>query len=197
EEMNAIALRRAHEAGLSDRIEVVRGDALALAFPDAYFDAAISTQVLEYVDDVDRALRELRRVLRPGGRLVLLDTDWDTLVWSARDSDRSARILKAWGHHAPHAHLPRHLAPQLRTCGFEVTKVFSLTLLNTSCDQSTYSYNLAGLVAHFVRANGAVSEEELDAWQTELASLDNDGAYFFSLNRYCFRRPGHLMSPRA
>jgi ubiquinone/menaquinone biosynthesis C-methylase UbiE len=186
EEMNAIASRRAQEAGLSDRIEVVQGDVLALGFPDACFDAAISTQVLEYVHDVGRALRELRRVLRPGGRLVLLDTDWDTLVWSARDTARSARILKAWGRHAPHAHLPRHLAPQLRACDFDVTEVSSLTLLNTSYNQSTYSYNLAGLVAHFVRTNGAVSEDELDAWLAELASLDNDGAYFFSINRYCF-----------
>jgi SAM-dependent methyltransferase len=61
-DMNAIASRRAREAGLGDRIEVVRGDALALAFPDAYSDAAASTQVLEYVDDVGLALRELRRV---------------------------------------------------------------------------------------------------------------------------------------
>jgi SAM-dependent methyltransferase len=186
-EMNAIASRRAHEAGLGDRIDVVRGDALALAFPDGCFDAAVSTQVLEYVDDVGRALRELRRVLRPGGRLVLLDTDWDTLVWSARDGARAARILEAWSGHAPHAHLPRHLAPELRACGFEVAEVFSLTLLNTSYDQSTYSYSLAGLVAHFIRTNGAVPDDELDAWLAELASLDDDDAYFFSLNRYGFR----------
>jgi ubiquinone/menaquinone biosynthesis C-methylase UbiE len=186
-EMNAIASRRAQEAGLGDRIEIVRGDATELVFPDASFDGAVSTQVLEYVDDVGRALRELRRVLRPRGRLVLLDTDWETLVWSARDRARAARVLEAWGRHAPHAHLPRRLAPQLRTCGFEVADVFPLTLLNTSYGPSTYSYNLAGLVAHFVRTTGAVSEDELDAWLAELAALDDDGEYFFSLNRYGFR----------
>jgi len=186
-EMNAIASRRADEAGLGERIDVVQGDALALAFPNARFDAAISTQVIEYVDDVGQALRELRRVLRPGGRLVLLDTDWDTLVWPARDRARTARILKAWSGHAPHAHLPRRLAPQLRACGFEVEDVFSLTLLNTSYSELTFSYNLAGLVAHFIRTTNAVPEDELDAWLAELASLDADGEYFFSLNRYCFR----------
>ena len=91
-EMNAIAARRVDEAGLGERIEVVLGDAAELAFPNACFDAVVSTQVLEYIEDVDRALRELRRVLRPGGRLVVLDTDWDTLVWSARDEARAARI---------------------------------------------------------------------------------------------------------
>ncbi len=185
-DMNAIASRRADEAGMRDRIDVVVGDAAELAFPDACFDAAVSTQVLEYVDDVDRALGELRRVLRPGGRLVLLDTDWDTLVWSARDEARAARILEAWSSHAPHARLPRVLAPRLRAAGLQVTDVFSLTLLNTTFTESTYSYNIAGLIAHYVRTGGGSSEDEVDAWLAELASLDEDGAYFFSLNRYCF-----------
>jgi SAM-dependent methyltransferase len=186
-EMNAIALRRAEEAGLGDRIEVVRGDAVALAFPEACFDAAVSTQVVEYVPDPDRAITELRRVLRPGGRLVLLDTDWDTLVWSASDDTRTERILNAWRNHAPHTRLPRTLAPRLRACGFQVDQIFVLTLLNTTYNEATYSHNLAALIAHFVRTNDAVPEAELDDWLADHASLDQDGAYFFSLNRYCFR----------
>ena len=186
-EMNAIAARRVAEAGFGERIEVVLGDAAALAFPDTCFDAAVSTQVLEYVEDVHRALRELRRVLRPGGRLVVLDTDWDTLVWSARDESLAARISDGWSGHAPHTRLPRVLAKQLRASGFQVTEVFSLTLLNTTYDESVYSHNLAGLIAHFLRSNKALSEDELEAWQADLASLDKDGEYFFSLNRYCFR----------
>jgi SAM-dependent methyltransferase len=185
-DMNAIASRRADAAGMRDRIDVVKGDSEELAFPDSRFDAAVSTQVLEYIDDVDRALRELHRVLRPGGRLVLLDTDWDTLVWSARDEALAARILDAWRGHAPHARLPRVLAPRLRTAGLQVTDVFSLTLLNTAYNESTYSYNLTGLIARYVRTSGGLAEEEVDAWLAELASLDAEGAYFFSLNRYGF-----------
>jgi len=64
--------------------------------------------------------------------------------------------------------------------------VSSLTLLNTTYNQSVYSHNLAGLIAHFLSTDKAFSEDELHAWQADLASLDRDGAYFFSLNRYCF-----------
>ena len=56
----------------------------------------VTTQVLEYVPDVAGALAEMRRVLRPGGRLLVLDTDWDSLVWHAPDEELMARVLTTW-----------------------------------------------------------------------------------------------------
>jgi demethylmenaquinone methyltransferase / 2-methoxy-6-polyprenyl-1,4-benzoquinol methylase len=55
----------------SDRIEWVRGDALALPFDDASFDAATIGFGIRNVDDLDTGLRELARVVRPGGRLAV------------------------------------------------------------------------------------------------------------------------------
>jgi demethylmenaquinone methyltransferase / 2-methoxy-6-polyprenyl-1,4-benzoquinol methylase len=49
-------------------------DALHLPFPDESFDAAVSGFLLRNVSDVPQALAEQRRVLRPGGRIVILDT---------------------------------------------------------------------------------------------------------------------------
>jgi demethylmenaquinone methyltransferase / 2-methoxy-6-polyprenyl-1,4-benzoquinol methylase len=51
----------------------VNGDLLALPFPDASFDAATVGFGVRNVDDIERALRELRRVLREGGRLGILE----------------------------------------------------------------------------------------------------------------------------
>jgi ubiquinone/menaquinone biosynthesis C-methylase UbiE len=185
-EMNLIASRRIEDAGFAGQIEVVRGDASELAFADGRFDAAVSTQVLEYLEDVDTALRELRRVVRLGGRVVVLDTDWETLSWSSEDHARSERILEIWSNHAPEKSLPRTLAPRLRACGFTVSSVEVIPLLNTSYNESTYSYNLAALIADFVGRSGAVTDREVDGWLDELSMLDRDGRYFFSLNRYLF-----------
>src|SRR5690349_1653522 len=71
------------------------GDALDLPYPDGVFDAAVSTQVYEYVADLPRALAELHRVLRPGGRALVLDTDWDSAVWHAADRELPSRVLAA------------------------------------------------------------------------------------------------------
>ncbi|MGZ7023587.1 MAG: methyltransferase domain-containing protein, partial [Ilumatobacteraceae bacterium] len=70
-DMNLIASKRIAAAGLGDRVEILEGDATALAFADATFDAAVSMQVLEYLAEPDAALDQLVRVLRPGGRLVV------------------------------------------------------------------------------------------------------------------------------
>ena len=57
----------------SQRVEWVRGDLLSLPFDDASFDSATVGFGVRNVADLERALRELRRVLRPGGRVAILE----------------------------------------------------------------------------------------------------------------------------
>ena len=65
---------RAHRAGQhGPSVRVLRAPAEDLPFDDDSFDVAVSTLVLCGVDDQPRALRELRRVLRPGGRLLFIE----------------------------------------------------------------------------------------------------------------------------
>ena len=62
--------------GWPDGARFVTGDAHALPFPDARFDRTVVTCVLHHLEDPERALEELRRVTRPGGRIsILLPTD--------------------------------------------------------------------------------------------------------------------------
>lgn len=70
---SALGMARQHvEAqGLADRIELGRESLLGLSFPDASFDYALCWGVLMHIPDVERAVAELARVLRPGGLLVV------------------------------------------------------------------------------------------------------------------------------
>ena len=77
--MLAMTERRAARNGLLDRLDLREGDAAALPFPDDTFAFVGSAQVFEYVPDVARAVSQAYRVLRPGGRLALINTDWRTL----------------------------------------------------------------------------------------------------------------------
>ena len=70
QEMLNHTIRRAHELGISNIVST-RGDAQALPYPDGSFDAAYLNVMLGEVPDQDAALREVRRVLKPGGRLIV------------------------------------------------------------------------------------------------------------------------------
>jgi len=70
-EMLAIARHRAADLGIP--AELHQGDAQALAFPDTAFDTVVCTFALCSIPDDRRAVAEMKRVLRPGGKLLLID----------------------------------------------------------------------------------------------------------------------------
>ncbi len=165
-------------------LELELGGVEQIPYADESFDAVVTTQVLEYVPDVEGALAEMRRVLRPGGRLLVLDTDWDSLVWHAPDAELMARVLVAWEEHLADPHLPRSLGRSLREGGFEGGPPTVLPLLNVGDPHDGFSGFLLGLVATFVVDRNGLTHEEVEAWAESMRALGED--WFFSLNRYVF-----------
>ena len=80
-EMLAEARERVAAAGLADRIALVEGTADRLPFDDASFDGLSFTYLLRYVDDPAATLRELARVVRPGGSLASLEFGVPSGLW--------------------------------------------------------------------------------------------------------------------
>lgn len=181
--MLAIAAAQAPAEG-SAPTAFVLGDAVSLPFAEASFDAVLSTQVLEYVGDIGAALAQAHRVLRPGGRIAILDTDWDSIVWRSSDGARMQRVLRAWDEHLADPHLPRSLPGELGCAGFTAIDCEVVPMLNVGYEPETFSAGLIGMVAGFVGGRAGVSESEADAWAEDLRGLGED--YFFSLNRYLF-----------
>lgn len=167
------------------------GEATRLPFAEGQFDIAVCSQVLEYVRDLPAALAEMHRVLCPGGRALILDTDWESLVWHSTDPERMARVLRAWDEHLADPALPRRLLPALRQAGFQAQASRVMTLFNPELGPETYSHGLIGLIAAFVAGRRGMAPGEVEAWAAELHQLGAQGEYFFSLNRYLFsaRKP--------
>jgi len=69
------ARERVEAAGVGERVELVAGDAHRLPFADASFDAVHVERVLMHLEDPDAAIREMRRVTRPGGWVVAAEPD--------------------------------------------------------------------------------------------------------------------------
>src|SRR5690349_12868191 len=62
-------------------VDFAVGDVHALDFPDGSFDVVHAHQVLQHVDDPVTALREMRRVCRPGGIVAARDSDYAAMTW--------------------------------------------------------------------------------------------------------------------
>jgi arsenite methyltransferase len=76
EEMLEWARKRVQREGVADRVEFRRADVLELPFEADRFDAVISESVLAFLEDKDRAIHEMTRVLKPGGWMGLNETCW-------------------------------------------------------------------------------------------------------------------------
>jgi ubiquinone/menaquinone biosynthesis C-methylase UbiE len=110
------------------RAKALRAPAEDLPFNDASFDAIVSTLVLCTVDDVPRSLRELRRVLRPGGNLLFIEHVRSDDEKLARTQDRMLPINVRIGHGC---HPNRRTLDSIRDAGFEVTSLEHDTLKHT------------------------------------------------------------------
>jgi len=176
--VDQLAAARERCAGLA-WVACQNANALDLPYGEAKFDAVYAVQVLEYVGALDDALQEIRRVLRPGGRLVILATNWSSLVWHSEQPERMQRVLAAFAAHAPYPDLPAILGARLRQVGLQPLRQTPVPVLNTSYNANRLSYWTARLVAPFVRGRQAIAADEAAAWFQEFDALEQQGAYFF------------------
>ena len=185
-EMLALAQTRCGAAGVADRVELQAGDARRLPAADGTFDVAVAALTYEFSGDVGTALAELHRVLRPGGRALVLDTDWDSVVWHSGDRALMELVLAAWVEHLADPYLPRTLGPRLRRAGFELRRREVVPLFNPEWTADTYSFRLVGLIRPLVVGRRGLSPRDVEDWAADLRRLGEAQAYFFSLNRYLF-----------
>jgi arsenite methyltransferase len=193
-EMLDAARARIAREGLGDRVEVRQGDASRLDLPTAGFDFVTAVQVYLYVADVESALAEAARVLRPGGRLAVLDTDWDSCVWLTADRERHRRVMEGRLRHFAQPHLPARLPGLLHQAGLRLAHAEAIPLLELGGGAGTFSGGLIAPTADLAVRHG-LPREEVEAWKADLLARTDPagrGEYFFSLSRFLFvaTRPG-------
>lgn len=171
----------------STRLSYFIGDATKIDQADGSFDVVVCTQVAEYVPDVDRALSEAFRVLKPGGRAIFVATDWDAVVWHSEHAERMALVMKSWESHCAHPRLPRSMMSRLVNAGFRFDGATVFPILNLQYDDDSYSKGLSRGIRDFVARKKDVLVGDLNEWHGEFERLSEAGRYFFSTSRYIFK----------
>ena len=154
-------------------------DVRRLTYPDAVFDAAVAVQVIEYVEDVAAALAEVRRVLKPGGRILCLATNWDSAFWHGADPELTREMAAAWHGHAPHPNLPARLSPLLIAAGFHSVRQLPVPIVNPSLHENSFAYWGARLMAAYA-ADAGMARERTEAWLEQLEQAEQADEFFFS-----------------
>ena len=168
------------------QVESLNGDATSIPYGNDEFDVAVSIQVYEYIDDIDKCLVELYRILKPGGRALIMCTDWDTLIWNTENLNRMQRILTTFESHCSEPRLPRKISPKLRKYGFKLCNNGVYTMLNQKYDENTYSHGMIDFIVSYVSGKNGISSEEAKLWANELRKKGQQDDYFFSICRYFF-----------
>ncbi len=183
-DMVAGAAERAARLGVADRVEVRQGDATALDLPDASVDFAVAVQSYSYVPQVELAIAEAARVLRPGGRLAVLETDWDLCIYRSSDDAQMRRLFDGRWRFA-HWTLPRELHRMFRDAGLRLATAEAFPIVETRYDAASFGVGLIAVARNAAVRHG-VDAGAADAWVADIHARGQDGDYFFCVNRFMF-----------
>jgi arsenite methyltransferase len=99
---------------------------------------------------------------------VIVDTDWDSIVWHSPNRERMSRILTAWEQHAADPYLPRTLQNKLARAGFQSGHNQVIPLLNSSYEANSFSNRIIDLIVPFVAGRNGITRDEAEAWAVDL-----------------------------
>lgn len=176
-----IAEARKRAEGLNLPVEYSVGDAHHLDFADNTFDGCRAERVFQHVENPGQVLLEMVRVACPGGRIVVLDPDFDTLVIDAKDRALTRRILNfRCDHIVRNGWIGRQLPALFREAQLTEITISADTWLPTDY---AIAAQLLRLREHTERAReaGAVSATEAASWLGELEEAGKTGRFFAAM----------------
>lgn len=165
---------RALSLGLPRPVDFRVGDACALPFEAEAFDACRADRVFHHLTDPRRALAEMVRVTRPGGRVAVSDTDYDSLVVEAPDLAVTRRILAHHAERMESGRIGRRLPGLLREAGLELVTVTPYAAVATEYDEEVLKLRDK---AERAARDGAVGGAEAARWVESLVAGARAGRF--------------------
>ena len=171
------AVERATKSGAP--VEFHLGDVQRLAFDDGTFDGVRSSRLLCHLDEPRRALTEMIRVLRPGGHLVAIEPDHDTLVIASPQRDCTRKIVNAFGDGFRDGWTGRWLPVWCRELGLCDVQVEPYTI------QMDSEFVMDAVELHkkveLLQQAGSITAAEASAWMTFQNRAAQTGSFFSAI----------------
>jgi len=175
--LRAEAVRRAAAAN----VEFVDGYAGALPLETESVDALRSERVLQHVADPAGAVQDMARVLRPGGRIALIDTDWSTAIVHPADPAVLRRMVDYFLAGSANPYSGRRLRGLLAGAGLEITGETAATWIEA---QEGAREGFVSMMHLTSLEAGVITRAEAEAFAQGIADAADRGAFHLSLTMY-------------
>jgi len=172
--------------GIQGQCSLVRGDLAAVPCRAEVFDACRIDRVLQHIREPETVIRELARVLRPGGVLVTFDNDWDTFSISLGDQEIAARIRRAWHDSFASGRVGKDLSSLFEACGIAAVRAEPCELVLTDLATAKRVFDLPDLLERMVRAGDLAPGETAVIWE-ELIRTERKGGFRAGYTGYLVR----------
>ena len=170
-------------AGLSLPVEFRLADAAALDFADATFDGCRTERVLQHVSDPQAVLGEIVRVAKPGGRVVCLEPDWETLVVDAPDRDTTRAILNFRCDSIKNGWIGRQLPRLFKQAGLTDVRVELPSMAEIDFQFADAAFQLRAYAEQAAEA-GVVTTAAAMAWSRSLEQAAANGCFFMTVTPF-------------
>lgn len=181
--LRALAEARSADSSGAGRAEFVDGDAMALPFDDESVDVLRCERVFQHLPDPEGAAREIARVLRPGGRAVVIDSDWGTAITRPGDPDVVRRLNDSMRSRIPNPWSGRNLRTQLQATGLAVEPDIGSTAVMFPDAMLSEPVMLRVNAAQAVE-EGAITAEEAAALEAEVIAAAAVGEALFAVTMF-------------
>jgi len=164
-------------------IEFYVGSASKLPFPDNTFDKSRSERVLQHLPKIELIITEIVRITKPGGNILIIEPDWDTIVVDNTDKTITRQILNYISDDLVNGWCGRRLPGLFKSAGLVDIQTFPETF-------NTNDYKLADFILRFKWATeeliklGSLSYEQGENWLNELERADQEGKFFAAITLF-------------
>ena len=184
------AIRLAGEEGFADKVSFRVGDTSSLDLVDSRFDAVVAHTLLSHVGDPLAVVREIRRVVKPGGMVGIFDGDYASMTFAHEDAEKGRRYDEALvAAMITQPRVMRQMPRLLREVGLELVESFPYVLAEVG--QADFWAPAIQSFRSLLPKAGAMSEAEAGVWVDYLEKSSDDGVFFGASNFYGYvaRRP--------
>ena len=163
-------------------VEFRLGDATHLDLDDASVDGARCERVFQHLADPAAAMAELVRVTRPGGRVVVIDTDWGMHAVHGADPAVTERVLAGWNDYLSTPLAGRRLPALFADAGLPAPVVAAETF--TILDPQRATHSPFPEMAAAASVAGSITADEAATWLTQLAEAARHGRFLWAATMF-------------